>query len=205
MSFGRVDQSGYNIISGYYSPTLELSNETGSNLKVVARKDRFSFISQNSLPEEQQILYNSLVEMASNGNTCWVWKKHIINAFKDSDDIHSCSFVPTNPTKSQTLFLRKDPGVDSLEAMFQEMTVSHSFRPPFISYQGPIEAKVDGDPDYWIFELRKVDEVIPSSCSETLSKKLRYIIGCFVCDNESKEITLGFMVNGKEVVLTWSK
>ena len=60
MSFARVDQFGYNIISGYYSPTVELSNETGSNLKVVARKDRFSFISRNSLPEEQQILYNSL-------------------------------------------------------------------------------------------------------------------------------------------------
>jgi hypothetical protein len=110
-----------------------------------------------------------------------------------------------NPTKIQTLFLRKDPGIDSLDAMFVEHTVSHSFRPPFASYQGPVDAEVRGEPDYWVFEVREVANVIPFNCSDTLYNKLVFILRCFVCDNESKEITLGFQIDNQEVVLTWSK
>lgn len=201
MSLGRADLAGYNIMTGYYSPVPTNDRDSPG----AAREDRFVFISQNRPSHERFLLYNALIETASNADSCWVWKKHIINAFKDCDEIHSCSFVPTNPTKIQTLFLRKDFGVDSLDAMFEMHTVSHSLRPPFPSYRGPVEAEVRGDPDYWIFEVRERESVIPFNVSEDLYKKLQFIIGCFVCDSESREITLGFMQNGVEAIVTWSK
>lgn len=216
---------GVNVVMGCYSPIREVDGADGG--EVPAKSDRIRVISANVKGEPDRVMSpvrRALPEFRATNTTTpagasgggeaeaallrWFWKKQTLAAIKACKVVASVSFIPRDPTADQTLYVRRDVGVDAGVALFELHRVTQTFRKPFEAYPSsrvpPAELEVS-EPYYFLLSPELIDTAIPELFDRETRRQLREVLTCFYHDLETVELTLSLLHGGDEYLLTWAK